>query len=230
MVAMFFSPPKLEDCTEHGPGSELFIVEGDSAARTVNTVRNYANQAVWPMQGKPMNAMNADAEDLLDNAQFAGLISSMQVNLSTGQETDELRYERFILLFDPDADGIHARTLMLLFFYKFLRPILEAGRVYGTHAPRWMITSSQLRDPAYAFSEEHYAATRERLDSAGVTDAKVQRFRGLGNVGGPILRKFCLDPASRRVHQLGMEDAEQALAIFEQLRELGRGLKADDAP
>ena len=122
---MRFSAPKLIDCTNGGRSAdrptELFIVEGDSAARSIKQVRDASFQAILPMQGKPMNAVKANLEHLKKNVQFAALFDALGVDLENQNREEDIRYENIILLFDPDADGIHARTLMLLFFHKWMR-------------------------------------------------------------------------------------------------------------
>ena len=220
---MRFSAPKLEDCSQHGSGSELFIVEGDSAARTVNRIRNPASQAVFPMQGKPMNATKADLDDLLENAQFAALEKSLGIDLYEPLDLDRLRYGKIILLFDPDADGIHARTLMLFFFYKWLRPLLDAGHVFDTHAPQWEITSERLKTAVYADTEWHFAKIKKQLESRGVSDIKIKRYRGLASVDDKVLYRQCVDASTRELLVLSAENAEAALELFEQMRQMGRG-------
>ena len=179
--------PKLLDCQQHGDMAELFIVEGDSAARTLDRVRDARFQAILPMQGKPLNAMKTGLTNIFENAQFAALISAMGLTPDLEPRCEELRYQRFVLLFDPDADGIHSRTLMLLFFYRWLTPLLEAGRVVDAHAPQWAITSDQLARPAYAFTPDHLEQVRAALAAEGIDRTKTIRFRGLASVGAAIL-------------------------------------------
>ena len=220
---MRFSAPKLEDCTEHGPGTELFIVEGDSAARTINRLRRTTNQAVFPMQGKPMNATKAGREDLLNNAQFSALSKALGMDLRDPSGIRDLRYERYILLFDPDADGIHSRTLMLLFFYKYLRPILDAGRVFDAHAPQWQIHCEEYDEPIFAQTENHFTRIKEHLRANGIEELKVKRFRGLASVGAEVLFHQCVSEETRSLSVLSAENAELALDMFESMRDLGRG-------
>lgn len=214
-------PEKLLDCTDHGWESELFIVEGDSAARAVNRLRDVARQAVLPMQGKPMNAMKSSLKNLQRNLQFAALIRTLGVRLSESTDPDlsQIRYGRIVLLFDPDADGIHGRTLMLLFFYRWLSALLEAGRVFDAHAPLWEITADGLNEPVYAYSDNHLVRVREQLRKCLIESHETQRFRGLGNIDGPLLSKLCLDPETRHLTPLTVMDAETAMTVFQQMRE-----------
>ena len=222
---MRFTAPKLLDCTKRGPGSELFFVEGDSAARTVKKIRRETTQAILPMQGKPMNAMKASAKDLAKNIQFAAVLQSLNVELKEQLDTADLgkvRYEKFILLFDPDADGIHSRTLMLLFFYRWLRPLLDSGRVFEANAPQWEIKAEGFKDTAYAYTTHHLEKIRAHLNKQGITDLQTKRFRGLANVDAQILRTKCVDPKTRQLKQLSAQDATDAMELFEQMRLLGR--------
>lgn len=213
--------PKLLECKARGDAAELFIVEGDSAARTIDRVRNSQCQAILPMQGKPLNAMKTTLSNVVENAQFAALIRALGIKLGAELQLDKLRYRRIVLLFDPDADGIHSRTLMLLFFYRWLTPLLEAGRVLDAYAPQWAITSDQLAKPAYAFTPQHLERVRAALAAERIEDMKTIRFRGLSSVGGEILAELCVDPATRRLSVLTLEDAERALDVFEQMRHPG---------
>lgn len=215
---MRFKAPKLDDCKQHGAGSELFIVEGDSAANTLLQVRNPLNQAVLPMQGKPMNALKADASDLHKNVQFKALLSTLNINLhKTEQSSVEIPYERIILLFDPDADGIHGRTLMLFFFYKWLRTLLDDGKIFDAHVPRWVVTSPKMSNRIFASTPEYLEKVRKHLEEINITDYKTQYFRGLGSVDLDILDSQCVDPETRELTTLTAEHAENALAVFEHL-------------
>jgi len=211
-------PDKLEDCTIHGNGSELLIVEGDSASRAIKRVRFHQWQAILPMQGKPMNATKASLVAIKDNIEFAALLASLGIELGDDLDLNQIRYEHIVLLFDPDADGIHGRTLMLLFFYHCLRPLLDAGRIFDTHAPLWAVSAADLDHPLYAFSDDHLKRIRQALAEQGVVPLDTRRFRGLGNVDGIALRGLCLDPKSRRLQQLTADDAENAIALFAKMR------------
>ena len=217
---MRFKPPKLDDCKEHGPDSELFIVEGDSAARTLLQVRNPQNQAVLPMQGKPMNALKADASDLHENVQFGALLDALHVDLHQPQPLVEMEmpYQRIVLLFDPDADGIHGRTLMMFFFYRWLRELLDDGRVFDAHVPRWVVTSPKMSNRIFASTPQYLEKIRKHLEEKDITDYKTQYFRGLGSVDLDILDSQCVDPETRELTTLSAEYAEAALAVFEDLK------------
>ena len=224
---MRFSAPKLIDCTNGGRGAdrptELFIVEGDSAARSIKQVRDASFQAILPMQGKPMNAVKANLEHLKKNVQFAALFDALGVDLENQNREEDIRYENIILLFDPDADGIHARTLMLLFFHKWMRWWLDAGRIFDAHAPQWEIVSPALPQPAYAATPAHLQRVRKHLREKGITEMKTRRFRGIGSIDGQILKKRCVDPASRDLTTLTAEHAQVAMDVFRDLQSVARG-------
>ncbi len=224
---MRFSAPKLIDCIHDERGvdcpTELFIVEGDSAASTINRVRDASFQAILPMQGKPMNAVKASLKDLKQNLQFAALLESLGIDLANQNREEDIRYEKIILLFDPDADGIHARTLMLLFFHRWMRWWLDAGRIFDAHAPQWEIISPALPEPAYAATPDHLQRVRQHLGEQGVTEIKTRRFRGLGSIDGQILKDRCVDPKSRALTTLTAEHAQMAMEVFRDLRSVGRG-------
>ena len=223
---MRFPAPKLIDCSRGGRDAErpteLFIVEGDSAASTISRVRDASFQAILPMQGKPMNAVKASLDDLKKNIQFAALFEALGVDLANQNREEDIRYERIILLFDPDADGIHARTLMLLFFHRWMRWWLNAGRIFDAHAPQWEIVSSALPQPAYAATPDHLDRVRQHLRDQGVTEIKTRRFRGIGSIDGQILKTRCVDPATRNLTPLTAAHAQMAMEVFRDLRTFGR--------
>jgi len=226
---MRFSVPKLIDCTQRGRGAdrptELFIVEGDSAASSISRIRDASFQAIFPMQGKPMNATKSSLNGLKKNAQFAALFDALGIDLENQSREEDIRYEKIILLFDPDADGIHARTLMLLFFHKWMRWWLDAGRIFDVHAPQWEIVSPALPEPAYAGTPDHSQKIQEWIRDQGVTEIKMRRFRGIGSIDGEILKKRCVAPQTRELVALTANHAQMALEVFGDLRSAGRGSK-----
>jgi DNA gyrase subunit B len=190
---MFFKPAslKLEDCAVHDLRSELFLVEGDSAAASVAAIRNPQTQAVLPMQGKPLNALKASPKKVQENALYkklsevlgVSMVDEMkQPSLDFDQRLNTLRYAKVILLFDPDADGIHCGALMQLFFYRWMRPLIEAGRV---------------------------DIVRFSLD-----DIKAYRPRGLGSLNPSSLREGCLAPETRYTRTISQADVLAAISIF----------------
>lgn len=222
---MRFHGPKHSPCAAKGPDAELFIVEGDSAASTVAQVRDPAFQALFAMQGKPMNAHKNSAQQLEANVQFAGLLRALGVRLARGAPASgpgvaRPPYGKVVLLFDPDADGIHARTLMLFFFHRWMPNWLAEGRVFDAHAPQWEITWKGMSRPAFAATPAHMRQVRDDLAGQGAQDLKWKRYRGLGSMDGSIVREQCVHPKTRTLHPLTAGHADQALAMFEAMREL----------
>jgi DNA gyrase subunit B/topoisomerase-4 subunit B len=215
---MYFrnTPVKLTDSRRHGAGTELFIVEGDSAASTVAALRDGQFQAVLPMQGKPLNAIKASAEKVAAYPLFKALNESLGIDHSRPTADlfvwDDLRFERLVLLFDPDADGIHSGALMLMFVYQYLRPLLDQGRVLMIHAP-WVQISLTEQQPLYAYSEAQALALTQQLRAQGKTP-QVVRYRGLSGIDRAILMQTCIDPATRNARVMTEQDALAAIEIF----------------
>ena len=215
---MYFknTPVKLTDSRRHGAGTELFIVEGDSAASTVAALRDGQFQAVLPMQGKPLNAIKASAEKVAAYPLFKALNESLGIEHSHPTVDlfvwDDLRFERLVLLFDPDADGIHSGALMLMFVYQYLRPLLDQGRVLMIHAP-WVQISLTEQQPLYAYSEAQALALTQQLRAQGKTP-QVVRYRGLSGIDRAILMQTCIDPATRNARVMTEQDALAAIEIF----------------
>lgn len=215
---MYFrnTPVKLTDSRRHGAGTELFIVEGDSAASTVTALRDGQFQAVLPMQGKPLNAIKASAEKVAAYPLFKALNESLGIDHSHPTADlfvwDDLRFERLVLLFDPDADGIHSGALMLMFVYQYLRPLLDQGRVLMIHAP-WVQISLTGQQALYAYSEAQALALTQQLRAQGQSP-QVVRYRGLSGIDRAILMQTCIDPATRNARVMTEQDALAAIEIF----------------
>jgi DNA gyrase subunit B len=188
----------------------LFIVEGDSAAKSVSRLRNAQTQAVIPMQGKPLNAYKAKREKVLANDLYRAVLAAMGCN--NFEIPDRLRYDRIILLFDPDADGIHCGALMTLFFYRWLRPILESGHLFLVRAPLYEIATQDRETVLVAHSDDQYRQMCEKLDKP--ENYKRQRYRGLGGMNDDVLFRSCLNHDTRYLYRLTLQDAESSLAIF----------------
>ena len=206
---------KLVDCREHGADAELFIVEGDSAARSVVALRNDRNQAVLPLQGKPLNAWKASRTKVEASPLYRQLAGALGLpNAVTCDETgvQRLRYARVLLLFDPDADGIHICALMLLYFRRWLPALLAAGRIEIVRAPMFVISHDGASE--YAYSQPHANALVEKLRGAGAVDIQTHVYRGLGSIPPQVLGALCVDPHTRRSRVAGEEDIAAVLQAF----------------
>ena len=206
---------KLADCRDHGEGAELFVVEGDSAARSVVALRNDLKQAVLPLQGKPLNAWKASRAKVLASPLYRQLAVALGLpDAVTCSEEDlrRLRYARVLLLFDPDADGIHIGALMLLYFRRWLPALLDAGRIEIVRAPMFAITHAGASE--YAYSQAHANALVEQLRESGAVDIEVHGYRGLGSIPPQVLRELCVDPRTRRSRVAGQEDVAAVMQAF----------------
>ena len=228
---MFYSgkPIKLEDSNTHGltiePATELFIVEGDSAAGAVAGVRAVQYQAVLPMQGKPLNAHRASAAKVLSNPLFSQLSAALGVPMIDSSKDAallndslaDLRFSRINCLFDPDADGIHCGALLLMFFSRWMRPLLASGRIHMIRAPLFEMTADQ-RDGeillAHPDSVASSNATKAAWTGQGATGIKIHHYRGLGSINADVLWRTCVAPASRQSTAVGLAAAQAAIEVF----------------
>jgi DNA gyrase subunit B len=213
-------PTKLEDCQLHGPqsGSELFVVEGDSASTAVAIVRNLANQAVLPMQGKPLNAWRASKNKVSKNEFFNAFIEALGAGWDETFDVQSMRYQKVILLFDPDADGIHCEMLFLLFIYRWMRPLLDAGRLAAIRSPICEITAEGMAKGICARTDEEANGHIAKLQSNGPVVTKKKAFRGLASMNHAILSEYCVRPETRSIHPQSHHDAEAVLSILESRR------------
>jgi DNA gyrase subunit B/topoisomerase-4 subunit B len=204
-------PLKLDDCQSHGPGSgaELFVVEGDSAADSVSRVRDAAFQAVLPMQGKPLNALKATARKVAGHPLYQALADAIGAGIGDRFDLTACRYERILLLMDPDADGIHCGVLMLMFFQRWMPALLEASRVELVRPPWGEVLAAGAASPTFAFSEPELQLLADGLRARGGVVAR--RYRGLAAIDARVLAATCIVPASRRTSPVS---AAQAAALI----------------
>lgn len=205
----------LADSLEHLPDApaELFVVEGDSAAKAVCAVRDARFQAVLWLQGKPMNALRASSRRLLTSPWLRGLTQVLGSAPGTALPLGELRYERVILLLDPDADGIHAGALLQMFFLRCMRPLLDQGRVAIVHAP-WGEVRGAGETSQLAYHEADFQALCRAAKARAEPQLVCVRHRGLGTIRPAVLAATCVAPATRRLGYLSAADAEYAARVF----------------
>lgn len=206
---------KLAGCRKHGADAELFIVEGDSAARSVVALRNDLIQAVLPLQGKPLNAWKASRAKVLASPLYRQLADALGLPDAVAGDDESLqtlRYMRVLLLFDPDADGIHIGALMLLYFRRWLPALLDAGCIEIVRAPMFAITHADVA--MYAYSRAHADALIGQLRESGVVDVQVHGYRGLGSIPSRVLQELCIDPRTRRSRVVGAEDVAAVMQAF----------------
>jgi DNA gyrase subunit B/topoisomerase-4 subunit B len=221
-MTMPFSPGPvtLDDCAVHGAGPhastgvlhELFVVEGESAASAVTRVRDAASQAVLAMQGKPLNAIRATEKKLAAHPLFTALTESLGTGRGDAFDVTRLRYGRVLLLMDPDADGIHCGVLMLMFFHRWMRPLLDAGRVEIVRPPWGEVVPADGTPPRHACSEAELQALSDALRARGPATAR--RFRGLAAIEPRLLQTACIAPATRRTDRITTAEAAAMIEVF----------------
>lgn len=202
------------DCAEHAPAApaELFIVEGDSAADAVCAVRDARLQAVLAMQGKPVNAGRAPRSRVARSPWLAQIVALLGDAPGTALALGELRYERILIVMDPDADGIHAGALLQIFFHECMPTLLEQQRVLIVHPP-WAEVRRRDEPPLLSFHELEFRRQCQQLEQEGAVFERI-RHRGLGTITPELLRRCCVDPVTRRARPLSVEDAALALKVF----------------
>lgn len=208
-------PVKQHDCRLHGvdSGAELFVVEGDSAAKSVCRVRDSRFQAVLPMQGKPVNAIRASRDGVQRNALFRELMKSIGADWDSSLDLANLRFSRIILLFDPDADGIHCGALMSMFFYRWLRGLVDARRLFLIRPPGFELTSPATGETIHAYHEMQYKRICRELDRQNIA-FESRRYRGLASMNDDALTTTCIDPATRNLESLTATDIESAIGVL----------------
>ncbi|WP_371056066.1 DNA topoisomerase IV subunit B [Rhodosalinus sp. K401] len=199
-------PGKLVDCTATArDGTEIFIVEGDSAGGSAKAARNRETQALLPLRGKILNVLGAASSKLGSNAEISDLSQALGVGLGTKFRLDDLRYDRVIIMTDADVDGAHIAALLMTFFFTQMRPMIDAGHLYLACPPLYRLTQGAKR--VYALDEaEREAWLRRGLGGKGKIE--VARFKGLGEMDAKDLKETTMDPASRRLIRVTIDEDE----------------------
>ena len=203
-------PEKLADCRTHGPDSEIIIVEGDSAAGPAKAGRNSANTAILPLRGKVVNAGKATLKQVLDNAEAQALFTAIGAGSGNDFDINTARYGRIVILCDADVDGSHIRCLLLTLIHKYMRPLLTEGRVFAAQPPLY---SLRVGDTVHrAFTDEERDEITASLAKGGrkVENLRWNRFKGLGEMNVEELAECALDPETRVLKRLTMEDGQEA--------------------
>jgi len=205
-------PGKLADCvTNDVEKSELFIVEGDSAGGSAKQARDREFQAILPLRGKILNVEKSSIQKLLSNEQIKDIIVAVGTGIGERFDRSKLRYGKIIIMTDADVDGAHIRVLLLTFFFRYMRPLIEEGRIYIAVAPLYRV---QLPNRIlYLYSDEEYQALMKELN--GSQKVEVQRYKGLGEMNAEQLWETTMDPVTRRLIRVTIENAEEADALFE---------------
>lgn len=216
-------PAKLADCRSTDvEKSELFIVEGDSALGTAKLARSSDYQALLPIRGKILNVQKASVSDMLKNAECAAIIQVIGAGSGRSFDLDVARYGKVIIMTDADVDGAHIRTLLLTLFFRYMRPLVEAGRVYAAVPPLHRIevvnAGSKKNELIYTYSEKEMRTTVASLGKRGKNIKQpLQRYKGLGEMDADQLAETTMDPRHRTLRKVTLRDAEAAERVFELL-------------
>ena len=215
-------PAKLVDCRSSDDRSELFIVEGDSALGTAKLARDSEFQALLPIRGKILNVQKASLSDMLKNAECAAIIQVLGAGSGSAFDLDAARYQRIILMSDADVDGAHIRTLLLTLFHRYMRPMVEAGRVFAAVPPlhRIKLTNPRKGQDRYIYTytdAELHRKTLE-LDRRNLKyEDPPQRYKGLGEMDASQLAETTMDPRRRTLRRIRIGDAAAAAEMFDLL-------------
>ena len=206
-------PGKLADCTEKDPHyCEIYLVEGDSAGGTAKQGRDRRFQAILPLRGKILNVEKARLNRILENAEIKSMITAFGCGIGTEFNEEKLRYNKIICMTDADVDGAHIRILMLTFFFRFMRPLIENGHVYAAQPPLYKV--SRGKEDKYFYSDKDLEDNLETEGRKGVT---IQRYKGLGEMTANQLWETTMDPEKRILVQITMQDAVEADNLFNTL-------------
>ena len=206
-------PGKLADCYEKdAEKTEIYIVEGDSAGGSAKQGRNSAFQAILPLWGKMLNVEKARADKVYNNDKLLPVVKALGTGIGEDFDITKLRYGRIVIMADADVDGAHIRTLLLTFFFRFMRPLIEEGHVFLAQPPLFKVfRGKQVR---YAFSDEERDAYIAELSGDNNAKVEVQRYKGLGEMDPDQLWETTMDPERRTMLKVSMEDAAKADMIF----------------
>lgn len=216
-------PAKLADCRSNDvEKSELFIVEGDSALGTAKLARSSDFQALLPIRGKILNVQKASVTDMLRNAECAAIIQVIGAGSGRSFDLASARYGKIVLMTDADVDGAHIRTLLLTLFFRYMRPMIDAGRVYAAVPPLHRIevigAGSRKNEYIYTYSEAELQSTLARLRKNGRRyKDDIQRYKGLGEMDADQLAETTMDPRHRTLRRVSASDAQSAERVFELL-------------